>query len=140
MSNDIDKAKDPMQQFRDRVKEKLKEDIADLLPDDVLAGMVEQAINEEFFKERVTRNNYGSETGREPSWFVQEVVKIATPIIKRAINDYLENHRDIIDKALQDFLTEQNLAAMMFTSLRTATQQDMQNFVNTIAERLSTLR
>lgn len=57
--------------FQETIKSRLREDVGKLMPDDMLAKLVEQAIKEMFFKRIV--DNSGYRAVEKPSWFEAEV-------------------------------------------------------------------
>ncbi len=77
----------PMQAFQEKLKERVRQDIAQLLPEDAIQELVKRAIEDGFFApiERSTPNYPYSE--KVPSYFVQEVAKAAAPLIRKAVED-----------------------------------------------------
>lgn len=115
---------DPMQTFRDRVLEKLRGDIGEMLPDEALATLVQQAVNDQFFKERKVPSSrtYGPDETK-PSWFVEEVARIGTPIIREHIAAWVSDNRETIDAAVKEFLSSQNLMLLMMAAMQQHTSQ-----------------
>lgn len=109
----------PMQTFEAKVKTKLKETIADMLPDDALDGLVQKAVEEEFFKP--TRRNLGTDYQprweEAPSWFMQEVAKLAKPIIDARVKKEFDLRKSAIEKAIDGFCKAQNIALLMSAAI-----------------------
>ena len=129
---------DPMQAFQERVKEKLRDDIAGMLPDEALAQLVQRAVDEEFFKKRTVKvgGAYSSATEERPSWFVQEVTKVAKPLLEAMVRDYVAEHTEVIKKAVDEFLSSQNLLLLTFAVMRPMTIQDIAEAANAIVTRV----
>ena len=132
---DVAISSDPMREFRERVAEKLRADIGAMLPDDALIAMVQQAVENEFFKER-TVNDGQYHTKVIPSWFVTEVTKAAEPILREMLAHYIKGNRPVIEKALANFLSTETLLLMTFAAIREATQQDLVTLANDIVIRM----
>lgn len=102
----------PMATFEEKVKGRLKETIADMLPDEVLTSLVQRVMEEQFFTEKVTtdRNGYRKV---DPPWFAVEVMKLAEPILQKHIEAAFAAHKDKIEEAVKAFVDQQNLALLM---------------------------
>lgn len=133
MSTEITTNKSPIEEFQDRVKDKLKADIGSMLPDDVLAQLTQRAVDEQFFKERRIPQRYGQdEIG--PSWFVEEVAKIAEPIIRQHINSFIETHKQDIEAAIEQYINEQNLTLTAATMIASEMSSHMYTNVDMIVQ------
>ncbi len=124
----------PMKEFQDRVTEKLRKDIGEMLPDNVLADLVQRAVNEQFFKPCIVESRFHKET--KPSWFAEEVTNIARPIIRETVQAYVNNNHDAIKKAVEEFLSRESLSLIAFAAMREATQQDIYQFADEIVTRI----
>ena len=104
---------DPMADFQAKLRERVREDIRDLLPEAAVAALVQKAINDEFFTERTIEDGSGwnSRTRKAPSLFVEEVVRAAKPIMDAVVKQYIADHPDCVEKVIKDFLDENKLAA-----------------------------
>jgi hypothetical protein len=88
--------------FEKKISARLSKDMADLIPDEVLSGMVSRAIEDMFFKERkLSVSNYG-EAKVAPSWFQQEVEKALRCNIAVAAGNWLENDKDRLMRVFED--------------------------------------
>lgn len=107
---------DPMADFRAKLQQRVRDDIRELLPADAVAALVEDAVKKEFFQPRRVRKDYGRDEER-PSWFVEEVVKAAEPILREAVNKYIAEHPATVDKAIAEFLDQNRLAVTATSKL-----------------------
>lgn len=104
---------DPMAEFQDKLRARVREDIRDLLPEGAVSALVQKAVEDEFFKPRIiVVQGYGSRDREAPSWFVEEVVKAAEPIIKAAVEKCIADHPAAVQKAIDDFLGPNMLAVV----------------------------
>lgn len=126
----------PMQTFEEKVKARLKETIADMLPDEALATLTQRAVDEQFFKERVTVDQYNRVSSKEPSWFVQEVAKLAEPIIKAHVAKAFEERRAEIEAAVEKFCADQNIALLMTASMTSQMSAAMWDHAGRIVEQV----
>lgn len=121
---------DPMADFQNKLRERIRNDIRELLPEDAIQSLVKRAIDEEFFKDRIVddRSYYGG-TRKAPSLFVEEVVKAAKPLITEAIDRFIKEHPDCIEKVMRDYVNENALAI--------ATTVQMTSMLSTMVGRLA---
>lgn len=135
MGNEIATNKNPMEEFQDRVKDKLKADIGSMLPDEVLSQLTQRAVDEQFFKEReVVTGGWNSRTEKRPSWFVEEVAKIAEPIIRQHIEHFIETHKQDIEAAIEQYISEQNLTLTASTMIASQMSSHMYTHVDMIMQ------
>lgn len=102
----------PQQSFEQNIIDRLRKDIGDLIPDTVLAQMVERSINKLFFEETVIYDNYHRETGRKPTQFSDMVFELMKPRIEGMIKQWAEEHPTIIDDIMRKAITEALPAAL----------------------------
>ena len=138
MKTEIDVKRTPQEEFQTRIARKLKKDIGKLLPDEVLANMVERAMEQQFFNARPAEyNQYHQETSPEKcSWFVEEVSKVAKTQIEHQVAMYVASNSEHIKKATTKFLDEQNLMLMGIAAIQAKTQIDWEVFANEIVTRI----
>lgn len=96
----------PMQTFQERLKGKLRDDIASMLPDEAISEMVKTVINEEFFTKRTVKkassNHYNPEYETAPSEFQEMVLKSAKPIIEEQVRRVLVENARVIQESLDN--------------------------------------
>ncbi len=134
--SEIAKPSDPMKEFRERVAAKLRDDIGAMLPDEALEEMVRVAVRDQFFKPIIITDTYKRDEIK-PSWFVTEVTKVAEPIIKKTIEQYVATHHEVIEKAVAEFLSDKHLAMLAFAALRDATHKDFFSMAQEIANSIN---
>jgi hypothetical protein len=111
--NELARKIDPMEDFKVKLQERVRNDIRDLLPEDAVAALVQKAIEEEFFKPRkVESAGYSGRMVEAPSWFVSEVIKAAEPMMRQAVSDAIAAHPDMIDKVVRAWADTNKLTIM----------------------------
>lgn len=90
--------------FQDKIFAKIKESIGDLMTDDDLKRLVEAAMQDAFFKERVTTGSYGHKESKPPV-LVELVDKLVRDRVDVAVKEWLEAHSAEILKLLNERLT-----------------------------------
>ena len=132
--NDLAKVSDdPMRDFQDRVIEKLRADFGEMLPNEVVEGLVQRAIDEQFFKPRRVPQRYGQDE-QVPSWFVEEVTKLGAPILRKMLADHMKKHEPEIKKAIEEFISTQSLTLLTVAALQNATRQDIMELAQLIVQ------
>lgn len=110
--NELARKVDPMEDFKVKLQERVRNDIRDLLPEDAVAALVQKAIEEEFFKPRKIECDSFGRSKEAPSWFVSEVVKAAEPMMRQAVSDAIAAHPDMIDKVVRAWADTNKLTIM----------------------------
>lgn len=103
----------PQQTFQENLKSRIRDDIGKLLPDEVLASMVQQAVKEIFFTPmrvpKPGRPSYSDEMVNAPSWFHDQIMREAEPLLKAAVVEALAEHQTTIKAALWEALNNDKL-------------------------------
>ena len=107
----------PMEAFQERVKNRLRDDIGELLPDEALAEMVQRVVEEEFFKKRTDRvgPTYSAKTIEKPTWFQELVVEAAKPVIEAKILQFLSDNRAEIDRQIKETIERGAMSLAVYT-------------------------
>lgn len=100
------KALAPMESFMERVKGKLRDDIGNMLPDEVVAGLVQKVIQDEFFtRKRIPapgRGSYSTDTVEVPSEFQKMVIEASKPIIEKHVLALMAERAEELDQQIQE--------------------------------------
>lgn len=117
----------PAQAFEDKIKDRLRQDIGSLMPDDVLQQLIVKAINSIFLEPRVSRNSYGSVTDTKPSWFQETVERLLRQQIDKLLNDYVKEHEAELKAKFTEILATKGpeLIANWFINVLLGQQQYM---------------
>lgn len=132
-------SKDPAQAFQDRILEKLRSDIGELMPPEVLRELFKRATEEAFFKPR-TIMEPRTETWRDPQtktvppWFVEEALKMGEPLVKQAIQEFLEENKDRLREEVKKFCSQEKLLLLAVAEMRTWVASDIAEFAKATAQ------
>jgi hypothetical protein len=120
------KALAPMETFMERVKQKLRDDIGSLLPDEAVSDMVKKVVNDEFFAKRVVpkpdRGSYSSETIELPSHFTEIVTAAIKPVIERQVAEILVTYKEPIETQIRGAI-DNGLSSMVLQAINEAFRQ-----------------
>lgn len=143
MTNEIaTPSSDPMKDFQEKVSKKVREDIANLLPEEAIKALFDKAIDDIFFKATPElRNSYNNVTQKaEPSWFHKALVESAKPLIEAEIKRRVDEFKPEIEAVVKEHLTQQQLiltSASVVTKLTIdACRADAYQMVNQIVNDL----
>lgn len=127
-----------MREFQEKLIEKLRTDIAGMLPDAVLAQMVQKAIEEQFFKPRKmsSGSGYSATVIDAPSWFVEEAAKEAKPLIALLVKESVDERKEEITKAIKEYLEPQNLTIIVYAAIRAEMGYALQQLTQQMGEKL----
>jgi len=120
----------PLDAFKAAIQEKLRDNIGQMMPEEVLAGLVDKSINELFFTPKVSTapnwNGYGTRpTVEHPSWFNQIVIDLLQPRLERAAKDYIERHSDDLDRMIAEAVERDKLLVIFAQLLGDLVTQGM---------------
>jgi hypothetical protein len=120
------KALAPMETFMERVKQKLRDDIGSLLPDEAVSDMVKKVVNDEFFAKRIVpkpnRGSYSNETIELPSHFTEIVTAAIKPIIERQVAEILVTYKEPIETQITTAI-DNGLSTMVLQAINEAFRQ-----------------
>lgn len=125
---------DPLQAFRESIIAKMKDMVPLALPEDVLKNLFDRAIEEQFFKRREVRDSYGRVESSKVSWFEEAVILAATPFLKEKVAIFVKDNQHILDTALKNFASENNLLLLAMAAMRGAQRQDIMELAVAIVQ------
>jgi hypothetical protein len=95
------------QSFEDRVYQKMRENIGELMTDEEMKKLLETAITKMFFTEkRIDRRGYGysGDITVEPPEIYNLVRELVEPKLRAALREYLNEHSAEVQKAIDTAL------------------------------------
>lgn len=105
-STALDRPLTPMETFQKNLADKIRQDIAEMVPPEVINEMAARVINDEFFK--VTQRNTGSSWNpvyvNEPTPFQKEVLAACRPLINLAVAQVLADRKATIDAQIAELV------------------------------------
>ena len=90
--------------FQDRMFERIRDQMGDLMTNEDLKKIVEAAMEKAFFEERVDRSNYNTIT--HPPLFVVMLQKLLHDQMKEALQQWLTDHPEEVSKAINETLSK----------------------------------
>jgi hypothetical protein len=91
--------------FAERIFDRIKDGLGDLMTDDELKILLDRAVHEAFFKERTVPNgHYG--TKQEPAYFVQMTRDLLQKEVQAQVAEYIEVNRDAIKEKVAEVLQQ----------------------------------
>lgn len=112
--------------FQERMFERIKEQMGDLLTEEDLKKMVDAAMHKAFFENVVIRNHYGQDTVKPPA-FVQMIEAQTKGLVEKAVKNWIDDHPELIAKAITEALEKGmfNMAVSYFEQKTTFPLQDL---------------
>lgn len=125
------------QQFQEKMKERMRAAMGELMPDDVLAEIVAKGINEAFFtKVPEVRNTYGSIYQPEkPSWCVDFIQKECERQTAKEVQRWIKENESKVAEILEQCL-KNGLASAVVHALDTMLKDAMYNLRSNIQQSL----
>lgn len=124
--------------FQERLKERIRDAIGELLSDTDLTALVERGIDEVFFQPRRVPN--GRYDTRELPPLIHEVVKEVLSVqMREAVEQWLLSHEDEVKEALENCVRE-GAGMALLRGLNSFFEQEMNKMQWEIAGRLQSAR
>jgi ATP-dependent 26S proteasome regulatory subunit len=115
--------------FQDKMFERIRDQMGDLLTEEDLKKMVDAAMQKAFFDPIIERNSYGSVTNPNgPSAFVKMIEKLMTEQVGKEIRVWLDAHPEEVTKALTESL-EKGMFKMALNYFESKTYAPFQELV-----------
>ena len=90
------------QSFEEKMKDRIRESIGDLLTDEDLYKLIEKGIQEAFFTETTVQE--GWKTTTKPSLMTGILKEVLVQQVREAVNRWLIEHKDEVQKMLDEAL------------------------------------
>lgn len=111
--------------FQERMFERVRESLSELLTPEEAKALVEKAIEESLFKPELIRgNSYHTPDRYGPSRFEQLVKEATEPMVKAAIADWLAEHQEEVKASIQS-VVEMGIASTVVKVFREEMRQPM---------------
>lgn len=97
--------------FEERMKERIRDSIGDLISDEDLGKMIDRSLEEVFFKERANPAYHGyGYSSKEPATLpplLHEIVKmVMTEQVTAAVKEYIADNREQVDSSIKTVLEQ----------------------------------
>ena len=124
----------PMDEFIDKLKTKIRDDIASMLPEDVIQTMALGVLKDEFLtKKRVNKGStYRDDWVTEPSEFQKMVIEASKPILQEIIKTYVEENKQQLVEQTKEIINN-GIMKLITKFLQDSIAQVLQDNSSTIA-------
>ena len=132
----------PQQTFEENIKDRLRKDIGDLIPPEVLSQLVTKAMTEMFFtrKREPEHSGYNAKIIEKPSWFDLCVKETMQPFIKDHLDAWLKENSEVIKQCIVDEITKNGPALLAGTFLKMLTDISAGNAYSMVNDLTNKLR
>jgi hypothetical protein len=104
--------------FAERIFDRIKDGLGDLMTDDELKVLLDRAVDEAFFKPRtVPDGRWGDRTREVPAHFVTMTRELMDKQVQQQVNDYFETHADEIKEKVAEVL-QQGIGDAILSSIK----------------------
>lgn len=114
--------------FEEKMFEKIKSQMGDLLTNEDLKKILESAVEKAFFKDRriPSPNTYGSSQIKE-SLFIELISKELKPLIKAAVKTWVTENQELVEQTIDKVLTK-NAAGLIANAFGEMMSSSFSNF------------
>lgn len=92
------------QSFQERMFERVREQMGDLMTDEELKKIVDAAMQKAFFEERIEKDNYDRISGRKPPLFIELIKNEMEKAVKEQTQAWLSSHEEVVVNAIQEMI------------------------------------
>jgi len=125
--------------FEEKMKERIKESIGELITDEELCKLVDRAVEEVFFKERTKsgRNTWESPKYEPP--FLHEIIKeLLNPIVDKYVSNFIDKHPQEVMNAIKEVVSL-GMGTLLLNAVTNKFQTELSTFQMNIQDKLNTL-
>jgi hypothetical protein len=99
--------------FQQRMFERIRESMGELLSEDDLKELLERTIEKSFFEERIVQSSsYYSSAQKKPSLFQELVTEQVQPMVEKAITVWLQDNSEQVTSTIDAVLKDGLLSAL----------------------------
>lgn len=122
-----------------KLSEKVRAEIGELLPDDLVREMVQQEARAFFLEPTTERtvDSWGKETKHtKPSAFQAVVRELALPMIEQAVKDATAERAGVIDRQIRAMVATDQVPIMVSAAVAAVTRQTLAGLAGEIVQEL----
>jgi predicted house-cleaning noncanonical NTP pyrophosphatase (MazG superfamily) len=131
------------QTFEQRMKERIRESIGDLISDEDLTKMVDRSLEEVFFKSRPNPKHTAYYNSGEPATIpplLHELVKeVLEANVQAAVREYIGSHTEEVNAIIQKVVQE-GIGAAVLGAMNSMFSHQLMNLQNNISQQISNYR
>lgn len=95
----------PQQAFEDLIKDRIRDDIGKLMPDEALQKIIEKAIEGAFFTQRITKEGSWHERV-EPSWVEKHIRSLLEAQVRAHVDKWFQDNRERMSEIIETGIKE----------------------------------
>lgn len=126
------------QSFEEKMRERLRQSMGDLMPDAVLAGIVARGIEEAFFKNRHEPTQSWRSEPEYPSWLVQYLQKEMRTRTEEHVKKWISENQERLDEIFKKTV-EAGLASTVIRAFNDLFRPDIESLGQAIAQTIKGL-
>ena len=130
MGNEIETSR----AFQERVFEKIRQDIGNLMTDAELKSLLHAAMQKAFFEPVKVNDGYSSRMTEKPPVFVSKVKELMDQKVGSAVDKWLEEHPEEVNKAIKEVLAG-GIANALAMHLEMRFSEPLQNLRNELEQK-----
>lgn len=116
--------------FEERMKERIKKSIGELMTDEELSKIVHRVMEDVFFKPVVDEMKWGKQTVTQP--FVHQLLKeLLTPNVTKAVQEYVKTHQEEVLKEINS-VVQKGISRAVINTLDSLFSDSMNKFKNDV--------
>lgn len=131
------------QTFEQRMKERIRDSIGDLISDEDLTKMVDRSLEEVFFKPRPNPKHAAYYNSGEPATIpplLHELVKeVLEANVQAAVREYIGSHKEEVNAIIQKVVQE-GIGAAVLGAMNSMFSHQLMNLQNNISQQISNYR
>lgn len=121
------------QEFQQRMQDRLRQAMGDLMPDEVLKGIVARGVEQAFFADRIEKDRWGSTLNHRPSWMVEFLQRELQQRAKQAVEKWFAENQAKVEELLQKALA-MGLASAVVQGFNELLREPFQGMKNEVAD------
>lgn len=121
-TTEVSRTLTPHEQFQENLKDRLRKDIGDLMPDEALADIIGKTIEELLIKDVQDKYGYKSE-----NWFVSEIKKSIQPRTVKWVDEWFQKNDEKLSQMAAEFMNEHAAKIIIVSMARSIASDDRWN-------------
>ena len=126
----------PQKSFQEKMRDRIKDSIGELMTDEELKDLVNRGLEEAFFRERkVTTDTWGHTKIQPP--FLHEILKeLLKESVDKHVSDFIDNHPDDVIKTIRE-VHSLGIGNAILSAINNKFSMDFIDFQTSIETRLN---
>lgn len=113
--------------YQEKVLQRIREQLGDLLTDEDLKKLVEAAVKDTFFTKRETKDSYGSLRESKPPIIIELLNELLADQVKQQVSVWLKENPEAVTNAIKE-VTANGIGIMLLKVLESSIQGQLDSF------------